>query len=57
MFLRFAVAAEPGHGGVPEYYKSYYGYNAVRTPVHANEEKANRRLVGSFYPSISYLIA
>lgn len=44
------VAAEPGHGGVADYYKPYYsGYNGVRNnQVHATEEKTNRRLVGSF---------
>nr|XP_023013320.1 GATA-binding factor 6-A-like isoform X2 [Leptinotarsa decemlineata] len=41
------VAAEPGHGGVPDYYKNYYGYNGVRTPVHTTEEKSNRRLSAS----------
>ncbi|XP_023013321.1 uncharacterized protein isoform X2 [Leptinotarsa decemlineata] len=42
-----AMAAEPGHGGVPDYYKNYYGYNGVRTPVHTTEEKSNRRLSAS----------
>lgn len=44
------MAAEPGHGGVPEFYKNYYpGYNgATRTPMHTTEEKSSRRLVGSF---------
>ncbi|CAH1975780.1 unnamed protein product, partial [Acanthoscelides obtectus] len=42
------VAAEPAHGGVPDYYKSYYaGYNGVRTPTHTSEEKSNRRLSAS----------
>nr|CAI5833002.1 unnamed protein product [Callosobruchus analis] len=42
------VAAEPAHGGVPEYYKNYYaGYNGVRTPAHTSEEKSNRRLSAS----------
>lgn len=41
------VAAEPGHGGVADYYKTYYGYNGVRNQVHPTEEKSNRRLVGS----------
>ncbi|CAH1114035.1 unnamed protein product [Psylliodes chrysocephalus] len=43
-----AMAAEPGHGGVPDYYKNYYpGYNGVRNPVHTTEEKSNRRLSAS----------
>ncbi|XP_018579823.1 transcription factor GATA-4 isoform X3 [Anoplophora glabripennis] len=44
-----AMAAEPGHGGVPEFYKNYYaGYNgATRTPMHTTEEKSNRRLSAS----------
>ncbi|XP_056633626.1 GATA-binding factor 6-A-like isoform X2 [Diorhabda sublineata] len=44
-----AMAAEPGHGGVPDYYKNYYtGYNGVRnSSVHATEEKSNRRLSAS----------
>lgn len=42
------MAAEPGHGGVSEYYKSYcHGYNgASRAPLHNAEEKSSRRLVG-----------
>ncbi|XP_072379792.1 uncharacterized protein [Diabrotica undecimpunctata] len=44
-----AMAAEPGHGGVPDYYKNYYtGYNGVRNPtVPGPEEKSNRRLSAS----------
>lgn len=46
------MAAEPGHGGVAEYYKPYYaGYNGGRNQVHATEEKSNRRLVGSLSKS------
>lgn len=41
------MAAEPGHGGVPDPYKNYYGYNgAMRAPLHTTEEKSTRRLVG-----------
>lgn len=45
-----AMAAEPGTGGVPEYYKSYYGgYNgAARAPLPLpTEEKSSRRLSAS----------
>ncbi|EFA04529.1 serpent [Tribolium castaneum] len=45
-----AMAAEPGHGGVPDYYKNYYhGYNgANRAPaLHTTEEKSSRRLSAS----------
>ncbi|XP_044752580.1 transcriptional regulatory protein GAT1-like isoform X2 [Coccinella septempunctata] len=43
-----AMAAEPGHGGVPDPYKSYYGYNgAMRAPMHTTEEKSTRRLSAS----------
>ena len=49
LFICVAVAAEPGHGGVPDFYKNYYpGYNgANRAPtLHTTEEKSSRRLVG-----------
>ncbi|RZB40115.1 transcription factor GATA-5-like, partial [Asbolus verrucosus] len=45
-----AMAAEPGHGGVPDFYKNYYpGYNgATRAPsLHTTEEKSSRRLSAS----------
>ncbi|KAJ3655022.1 hypothetical protein Zmor_014168 [Zophobas morio] len=45
-----AMAAEPGHGGVPDFYKNYYpGYNgANRAPtLHTTEEKSSRRLSAS----------
>ncbi|CAH0556410.1 unnamed protein product [Brassicogethes aeneus] len=45
-----AMAAEPGHGGVSEYYKNYFGYNGTpRTPtLHTIEEKSTgRRLSAS----------
>uniref|UniRef100_A0AAR5Q1P5 GATA-type domain-containing protein n=1 Tax=Dendroctonus ponderosae TaxID=77166 RepID=A0AAR5Q1P5_DENPD len=46
-----AMAAEPGTGGVPDYYKNYYGYNgAARTPMPPTvitEEKSSRRLSAS----------
>lgn len=48
-FVCVPVAAEPGHGGVPDYYKNYYhqGYNgAKRAPYQTTEEKSSRRLVG-----------
>ncbi|XP_045471400.1 nitrogen regulatory protein NUT1-like isoform X2 [Harmonia axyridis] len=39
-----AMAAEPGHGGVPDPYKNYYGYNgAMRAPMHTTEEKSSTR--------------
>ncbi|XP_049821761.1 transcription factor GATA-4 isoform X3 [Aethina tumida] len=43
-----AMVAEPGHGGVPDYYKNNYYFNgATRTPLHATEEKSSRRLSAS----------
>jgi hypothetical protein len=45
-----AMAAEPGHGGVPDFYKNYYpSYNgANRAPsLHTTEEKSSRRLSAS----------
>ncbi|KAK9879694.1 hypothetical protein WA026_006754 [Henosepilachna vigintioctopunctata] len=42
------VAAEPGHGGVPDPFKNIYGYNgAMRAPLHTTEEKSTRRLSAS----------
>lgn len=48
-FVCVPVAAEPGHGGVSDYYKNFYsqGYNgAKRAPFQTTEEKSSRRLVG-----------
>ncbi|XP_017768691.1 PREDICTED: transcription factor GATA-4-like isoform X3 [Nicrophorus vespilloides] len=46
-----AMAAEPGHGGVGDYYKNYsYAYNnvgVVKPHLHSNEEKTSRRLSAS----------
>lgn len=43
-----AMAAEPGHGGVTDYYKNFYGYNTIsRSTLHAPEEKSSRRLSAS----------
>ncbi|XP_076254868.1 uncharacterized protein LOC143192919 isoform X4 [Rhynchophorus ferrugineus] len=46
-----AMAAEPGTGGVPDYYKNYYnGFNgATRTPLGtpSTEDKSSRRLSAS----------
>lgn len=42
------MAAEPGHGGVPDPYKNLYGYNgAIRAPLQTTEEKSTRRLSAS----------